>query len=66
MTRTRGLGFYKNSDIYSGSTNEQIQVVTNRSHMIRPILYGAHIKWVIFAIARICSLIEPLEISEYL
>ena len=43
MTRTRGLGFYKNSDIYSGSTNEQIQVVINRSHMIRLILYGAHI-----------------------
>ena len=43
MTRTRGLEFYKNSDIYNGSTDEQIQVVTDRSHMIRPILYGAHI-----------------------
>ena len=43
MTRTRGLGFYKYSEISSGSTNEQIQVVTKRSHMIRPILYAAHI-----------------------
>ena len=32
MTRTRGLGFYKYSEISSGSTNEQIQIKTNIAH----------------------------------